>query len=421
MEREPVPVSAGGGAGGARNGPGSSRRGLLQAVLALLALAAGSTAAWFLLTGGEDVGRRPAPERAARLVQVVSAEPASHTVTVTAWGQVIPARSLTVRPRVGGRVAVLGKRFEPGEVLAAGELLVQIDPRDYELAVARAQSELTRAQADLALEQGRQAVARREYELLGQDVNQAERDLILRQPQLKTARAAVKSAEADLADARLALERTRVEAPYDALVLSREVSVGSEVATSTNLAELAGVATWWVELQVPVGALQWIRFPDGDTEGSTVTLDYEGVWPGDTTRTGRALRLRGDLEEQGRLARVLVAVDDPLARQAANAGKPRMLLGAFMKAEVRGRAIDASVALEPQWLHTGNTVWIMDDGGELVMRPVDVAYRDARRVLVTGGIRPGERIVTSQLSAPVEGMPLRVQAGGASAESVDGD
>ncbi|MBA1149559.1 efflux RND transporter periplasmic adaptor subunit, partial [Ectothiorhodospiraceae bacterium WFHF3C12] len=367
----------------------------------------GLALAWGLLGGEEDVGRRAPPERSARLVEVVPAVPRSHTVSVTAWGEVLPARRLDLRPRVSGRVMALGDGFEPGTVVSAGTPLLRLDPQDYRLALERARSALTRAKADLALEQGRQAVARREFELLGEDVEDAERGLILRQPQLQTAQAAVTSAEADLSDARLDLERTTIEAPFDALVLARDVSPGTEVSASSTLAELVGVDTWWVELQVPAGALRWIRFPDEGGAGSPVTLSYQGVWPEGTTRAGRVLRLRGDLADQGRLARVLVAVEDPLARGDEAAGRPRLLLGAFMQAEIAGRSLDGAVAMEPQWLHAGDTVWIMNDAGELEIRPVEVAYRDTRRVLVTGGIGRGERIVTSQLSAPVAGMPLR--------------
>lgn len=399
--------AAGGRSAFEEGGRSPRARAAFQALAALLVLAGGLTVAWLLLSGGEDVGRRAPPERAARLVEVVPAAPGRHAVTVTAWGEVMPAQRLTLRPRVAGRVVSQGEGFEPGAVVPESAPLLRLDAADYRLAVEQAQSALTRAEADLALEQGRQAVARREYQLLGEDVGEAERRLILRQPQLQTAQAAVAAAEADLADARLNLARTTIEAPFDALVLAREVALGTEVTASTALGELVGIDTWWVELQVPAGALRWLRFQDRDRPGSTVTLSYQGVWPEGVTRRGRVLRLRGDLAAQGRLARVLVAVDDPLARDGGADDRPKLLLGAFMRAEVEGEVLENAVALEPQWLHSDDTVWIMNEAGELEMRPVDVAYRDTRRVLVTGGIGAGDRIVTTQLSTPVAGMPLR--------------
>ncbi|BES70597.1 hypothetical protein RE428_16150 [Marinobacter nanhaiticus D15-8W] len=384
-------------------------RGLMQVLVCLIVLVLGGGIAWLFLGTADDAGRQQPAERSKRLVEVQVAERQPHTVTVTAWGQVTPSRSLNLTPRVSGRVTELARDFEAGSVLAAGEQLLQLDAQDYELSLTRARSALTQAQADLTLEQGQQAVAQREYELLGEDVSDAERALILRRPQLDTARAVVASAEADLADARLDLQRTEIQTPFEALVLSRDVAEGAEVSTSTTLAELVGVKTWWVELSVPVNALKWLSFPGQGSEGSTVTLRYESVWPSHVTRQGRVVRLLGQLEEGGRMAQVLVAVDDPLARLPGNEDQPRLLLGAYIRGEIQGRTIEGAVALQPEWIHANNTVWLMDENDGLAMRKVDIAYRDAERVLVTEGIEDGDRIVTSQISVVTEGMPLRVQ------------
>ncbi|WP_165855519.1 efflux RND transporter periplasmic adaptor subunit [Marinobacter sp. JSM 1782161] len=384
-------------------------RGLFQAVLCLGVLVAGAGIAWLLLGTAEEAGRQPPAERSKRLVEIEVAERRSHQVTVTAWGQVQPSHALTLTPRVSGRVVSLADNFDAGSVLASGESLLQLDPRDYELALTRARSALTQARADLSLEQGQQAVAQREYELLGENVSDAERSLILRRPQLETAQAAVAAAEADLAEARLNLERTGITAPFEAMVLSRAVAEGAEVSTGTTLAELVGVDTWWLELTVPVNALKWVRFPGSDSKGSTVQLRYEGVWPTDVSREGRVVRLLGQLEEGGRMAQVRVAVQDPLARGSGQANQPRLLLGAYVRGEIQGAAVPDAVALQPEWVHSGNIVWLMDDNDELAMRQVTIAYRDGERVLVTDGIEDGDRIVTSQISVVTEGMPLRVQ------------
>lgn len=395
-------------------------RAATHALLGLAVLVIGAVVAWLMFNTTEEVGQREAHERAPRLVRVEVAQPDRHQVTVTAWGETRPARTLTLRPRVAGRVAEVSPALEAGSVVARDDTLLQLDRTDYRVALDRARSALTRAEADLRLERGQQAVARREFELLDQQVSDAERALILREPQLATARADVEAAEADVADARLALERTGVTAPFDALVRSESVAVGAEVTTGTDLAELVGIDRWWVELAVPVNALEWLRFPGPDREGSTVQLRYQGVWPQDVHREGRVVRLLGDLEEEGRLARVLVAVDDPLARTDGN-DRPRLLLGSFIQAAIAGRTLERAVAVDPDWLRSGNTVWLMDADDRLVMREVAVAYRDAQRALVTSGIEAGDRIVTTQITTPAEGMPLRVEENAAGGDDTDGD
>lgn len=386
----------------------SRARTATHALLGLALLATGGGVAWLMMGTTADVGQREPPERAARLVEITTAQPGRHEVTITAWGEIRPARSLSLEPRVAGRIAEISPRFEAGNIVTADETLIRLDRTDRQLALERARTALTQAEADLALERGEQAVARREFELLDrEEVSDAERALMLRQPQFERARADVEAAQTDVTDARLALERTMIDAPFDALVRSEDVAIGAEVATGEELARLVGLERWWVELAVPVTALQWLRFPGPNQEGSEVALHYDGVWSPDVQREGRLLRLLGDLEEDGRLARVLVEVDDPLAR-GASANGPRLLLGGFMQARIRGRALDDAFALDPDWLHGGDTVWLMDANDELVMREVTVAYRDAERALVTGGLAAGDRIVTTRLTTPAEGMPLRV-------------
>ncbi len=392
--------------------PSQSRpqaRGLFQALAGVLVLLAAAGLAWYLLSSSGGVGRHAETSRAPRLVEIETARAGTHRPSVTAWGTVSPARAISLTPRVGGRVSFVSDTLEPGSVIEAGQEIVRVDSEDFELAVEQARGSVIQARAELALEQGQQAVAKREFELLGGMVDEVQKGLILRQPQLNAARAVLSSAEAELAEAQLALERTRITTPFDALVLSRSVAPGQEVGTGTVLAELAGIYTWWVELAVPVDSLRWLTLPEGEAPGSSVRLYYDGVWPEGSYREGRLIRLLGQVEENGRMARVLVAVDSPLSPKRNGTITGRLLLGAFMRAEIPGRPLQDSVALKPAWLRADNTVWLMDENDQLRIRKVVVAYRDNERVLVTEGINAGDRIVTSRMSIISEGMPLRVQ------------
>ncbi len=401
-------------------GSGQRGRRVIHAVLALALVAVGATLAYWLLSAEEQVGRRAPPERTARLVAVVPALSGTERVTVTAWGEVEASRELVLRPRVSGRLERLASAFEPGRRVTAGQTLVELDARPYELALESARAELTRAQADLSLERGQQAVAEREYELLGESVTEEERELILRQPQLRSAQADVAAARAQISEAELDLSHTSVTAPFDALVISRDVAPGAEVSASTDLGTLVGLHQWWVELTVPVSALEWIDVPpDGGAGGSAVELYYDTAWRDGVYRTGHVTALIGRLEEDGRMARLLVTIDDPLGREVEQP-VPRLLLGAFVRGEIQGRSVDDAIALDPAWLHDGDTVWVMNADDELAYREVEIAYRDSQRVIVTGGLEAGERIVTSRISTPAAGMPLRVDSAAAK-ENGSGD
>ena len=424
---------------------------VLQVLVPLAVVAGGALVAVYLMATGPEAKRRP-PERRARLVEVEQATFGPQRAVVHAMGTVGPAVSVDLHPRVGGEVVEVSKEFVPGGRFRTDDVILQIDKEDYALAVERKrlaaeqsdlaadqsdlvleqrQSAVARTEGDLKLELGQQDIARREYELLGEDVGDAAEELVLRQPQFHTARAAEQAAkaavkEADVAckaaraaaqearnglhQAELDLHRTAIEAPFNALVQSRGVNLGSTVSATTVLATLIGTDAYWVEVSVPVDQLPWIRVPrTTDEPGAAVRVFDEAAWGPDRFRTGRVCRLAGDLEQQGRMARLLVAVEDPLALAEANRGQPALLIGSYVRVEIEGTTIASAAPVSRSLLRDGDRVWVMGPDDLLQIRPVTVAFRSRDHVLVTGGLKAGDRLVTTDLAAPVEGMPLRLR------------
>src|SRR5690606_10629326 len=380
----------------------------LQAGLTLLVLAVAIGLTYHRLATKPHAERRaPATgERHARLVETVTVQPTRQQLQITAWGNVKPSRSLALQAQVGGRIEQVAAGLAPGAIITAGTTLVTLEQAEYQAALKRAKSGLIEARASLALEQGQQEVARQEFELVGQPLTDAERALILRTPQLQSAQAQIAAAEAAVSEAELALARTRLQAPFDSLVLDESVTLGALVTPSAQLATLVGVETWRVEVLLPVAQLQWV------TPGDSVRLFMDSAWETGQFREGRVIQVLGSLEEGGRLARILVEVADPLARRQPEL--PKLLLGAFVRAEVTGLELTDAVALEPDWLREDDTVWLMTPDNKLAVQQVQVAYRDAERVVVRAGLKAGDRVVTSDIETMAEGMPLRTQESTAS-------
>ena len=209
------------------------------ALVSVLILLAGVALMVLIFKTEPTATRGDVARETAMLVEVRSAERGRFTPVIEVMGRVVPAREVTLQPRVSGRVIELAEAFEPGGRVAEGTALLRIDPADYEAALRQRRSELAQARADLELEQGRQAVAEQDFELLGEELDEGNRHLVLRQPQLKQARARVDFAEAALRRAELDLQRTRISAPFDAQILSRDVATGSQVSTGDSL------AGWW--------------------------------------------------------------------------------------------------------------------------------------------------------------------------------
>ncbi|MEF8792569.1 efflux RND transporter periplasmic adaptor subunit [Thiohalorhabdus sp.] len=349
-----------------------------------------------------------ATKETAMLVAVTRAEAGTFRPTFDATGTVRAAREIVLRPRVAGKVQALAADFVPGGVLTKGETAVRLDPADYRNALAQRESELAQAEAELKLEMGRQDVAAQEYDLLDEDLTVANRALVLRKPQLRSARSRVESARAAVKQARLELARTRIKAPFDAHVLSRDINMGSQVAAGDRLARLVGADTYWVEATVPLAKLRWLTFREDEAagEGSRVRVRNRGAWAPDAHRTGRLFRLIGTLEEETRMARVLVAVDDPLAQTAANADKPSLMLDSYVQTRIRGRPLADVVRLDRDYLRQDRTVWVMREG-KLAIREVAIALLDRDHAYITGGLGAGEKVVVSDLATVKDGAPLR--------------
>lgn len=343
------------------------------------------------------------------LVDVVTVDTGTYRPRIEAMGTVEPTQDIILRPRVGGEVMDRSRNFTPGGFVEKGDTLVRLDPSDYRNMLEQRKSELRQARSDLRIEMGRQDVAREEYELLEEKLSEENRALVLRKPQLESARAQVESARAAVDQAELELDRTSIGAPFDAQVLRRSVNVGSQVSVGDELARLVGMDTYWVEVTVPLSDLRWLDVPDTPgAKGPPVRIRNESAWGSDEHRRGHLDKVVGELEDQARMARVLVTVEDPLLRKDTDVNSPQMLVGSFVETSIRGKKIKNVVRLNRDFLREDDTVWVMKDG-ELDIREVQVAFRDADYAYIAEGLSPGERVVTTNLATVVEGTALRLK------------
>lgn len=353
---------------------------------------------------------RKKPPTQAKLVQVIPVRKDDCPTTVIADGIVMPAQQVSLRPQVTGQIVELSSDVVPGGIVKAGQNLMRIDRRDYEILVRQRQYDVVRTAKDFKVEQGNQAIARQEYELLGEVISEEDRELVLREPQLASAEAAQTSAMAAQQKAELDLARCNIKAPFNAIIQEKLIDLGATVSPNSNLVTLIGTDEAWIEVKVWVNKLKWITIPrkNGDS-GSSVKIYNRLAWGKDRFRTGRVLCLAGELETHGRLTRLLVAVDDPFCLKAENSDLPQLLMGSYVSAEVRGRTLSSGFPIQVSHLRENDTaVWIMDDAGRFEVRPVQIAFRGPDHVYVTEGLAENEQLVVTDIAAPIPGMPLRI-------------
>ena len=389
-------------------GSGFSRSGrVVGIILGVLVLGAGAAVSVYYLMNKPKAKRRP-PRSGSVLVEVMPVRHRTQRVTLRAMGTVIAAQTIRLAPRVSGDVVQVSKEFLPGGRFGAGDLILRIDPRDYQFVVQQKASEVVQAERDLKLELGQQSVAKREYELLKDAVEKEDQELVLRKPQLKTAQAALVAAQASLAKAKLDLKRTDVRAPFNAKVQSRQVNLGSQVSTGTQLAELVGTDEYWVEVSVPVDQLKWIKIPTKSGQpGSPVRIHYAAAWGPGIFRKGHVLRLATELEPQGRMAKLIASIRDPLSLAPENADCPAMILGAYVRVEIDGKDLPDMVQVPRLALRDGNNLWIVSPQNTLDVRSVKIVWSGREFVYVADELREGDSLIISGLATPVQGMALR--------------
>ncbi len=372
---------------------------------------------YFIFSTEPTASSEGATKETAMLIDVVKAEQGDFRPVIEATGTVQPVEDVMLSPQVSGQVIRRSPEFIPGGFVKKGAVLLQIDPSDFRNTLELRKSDLLQTKTDLNMEMGRQEVAEQDLELAGVDSLSAnQRSLVLRQPQLDAIRAQVKAAEAAVAQAELELSRTTIRAPFDAHILSQNVTVGSQVTPGDQLGRLVGSEQYWVNLTVPVDKLQWLSFPkSGNETGSTVQIRNSG-WPKDIYRTGYLDKQVGALDDQTRLARVLVRINDPLAREDTTNIQRELMIGGFVEAEVQAREIENVVRLNRDYLRTNQTVWVNEDG-ELSIREVEIILTDAKYAYISQGLEQGENIITTNLSVVSEGAKLRTKAPETSSEN----
>jgi RND family efflux transporter MFP subunit len=384
----------------------------LRRVLPLVIIAVGVLGAWWLVAN-RPRAQREQVEPIPPLAQVVEARRTTERITIAAMGTVVPAKRVVLQPEVSGRIVAQSPQLLPGGLFRMGDVILRIDPRDHETAVKQQEAAVEQARLEVQLEKGRQVIAKREWKLLEEDIalDQSSQDLALRRPQLKNANVALEAAESTLEQARLQLERTTVYAPFNAVVQEEFVDEGQLVSPQTQLATLIGTDRFWVQVSIPVDRLRWLTFSGTEASGeSNVRVVQEVTGEVSIERSGRLARLVGDLDPVGRMARVLVEIDDPLGLNAKkNPASIPLMLGAYVRVEIEAGNAEEVFLLPRTAIREGDQVWIAGEEDRLEVRPVEVLWRSKDTVLIRNGLREGDRVVTNSIPLPIPNMRLRVE------------
>ncbi|HPJ93500.1 MAG TPA: efflux RND transporter periplasmic adaptor subunit [Deltaproteobacteria bacterium] len=383
-------------------------RSFYKLLIIIVIIAVGIVIARGLIMTKPEAKRRPV-SIAAPLVEYALVVPQSKRITIDTTGTVIPAKEVSLQSQVSGKVVWVNEKLVPGALVSVDDVLVRVDPRDYELAVAQQKVSLTKAQVEYETEQGRAEVARREWELLKGDVEYTEsgRDLALRKPQLENARAGIEAARSALKKAELDLERTVIHAPFNAVIMTENVDVGQLISPGVAIATLAGSDSFRVQASVNIDELAWIDIPGVNAEKGSRARIIQLFGGKRNNHTGEVEQLLSEVDEKGRMARVLINVPDPFE----GSREMPLLLGAYVSAHIEGKSLDDIYVIPNEALREGEKVWLLTKENTLAIKGIQVVWRQREEVFVQG-LSPQDRLITSRISVPVEGMDLRTNGNG---------
>ncbi len=379
-----------------------------QILVPIIILSVGLLATVVMIKSRKPAPKRP-PENFAPLVRVITAEPRDTRLAVTTHGTVEPRTEAAVVAEVAGQILFTAPNFAAGGFFDKGDVMLRIDPVDYELAVVGARSAVAQAKVRLQQEQAQSDLAREEWKQLGSgEAN----PLATRELQLDEARSALDAAEAKLRQAERNLERATVRAPYACRVRDKSADVGQYVNPQAPLAHIYATDIAEVRLPIPDDELAHLELPidfrAGRSRGGPrvqLRATLAGV---DRTWTARIDRVEGEIDPRTRMVYVVARVDDPYGRAARKAGAP-LAVGLFVEAEIDGRPVNGAVVLPRSAVRRGDVVLVVDDENRLRFQPVEVLRAGREDVIIGKGLTGGERICISNIETVTDGMLVRTE------------
>ncbi|CAK2149621.1 putative Secretion protein [Vibrio crassostreae] len=355
-----------------------------------------------------DTASLPASQQ--QQVSVVLAILGDYQAEVVGYGEAKSRYELMFSTEVDGRVETISSQFETGQVIGQGEVIANIDSTSYQQAVTQAKANVAQAQLDLLEEQRQGEQAKSEWQRSGLS-GEPDSPLVLREPQLAQVTAALENAKLELVKAEQDLEKTTLVAPFDSLVVSRDVQPGSYAQTGAQIATLYSVDE--VEVSVPLSESQWLSLPNSDN-----TQLKEQPWPvtlsssdGQFQWQGYVERVEQHLQQDTRQRSLIVKVDNPLDQEKD------LYPGTFVQATISGKQLTQLWELPASALSQQGDLWFVDDSGQLSKSNANVEFEKGGLIYIDPAkldleIGDSMQVVKRPLSSFKAGMVVLAKAEG---------
>ena len=358
--------------------------------LVILAIGFGGMSA-IKASGEKDVDKEPVDVRPTVKIETAIAE--DYQVRITSYGEVSPLESTMISAQVSGEVLTWHPNFVPGGLVLRGDTLFTIELDTYEAALLQAEADLSLAKANLIEEQAKAVVAKREAK--GRKVS----DLYLRKPQMLGAQSSVKSSQSRLKIAQRDLDNCAIKAPYDALVISRDLDVGQYVNKGSQVGELYNIET--AEVSFPIAGFDREFLPTDITQ-QIATISTKGY--NTIVRKGIVSRDLGIIDQSTRMSQLVVRIEDPYALKSS---LPVLKFGHYVEVSFAGRTLNQVYRL-PQELVNNRIIWLLDENQEMQPQRVEILREEGAYFLISEGLNNQDTLILTLPEYPQKGMKVKI-------------
>lgn len=405
------------------------------------------------------VGNRPQPQRkvaneAMRMLRVIEVPVVDVLPQVVGYGTAEPGQTWQAVAQVEGRIVDVHPELHSGSFVRKNQLLLKIDPAEYQFAVAQLEAEIEQAkslieeltrteenlQASLKIERDALSVTEREMqrlqELVAQratsqsEVDAQQRSILTQQQRLQAQASALNLLpaqkqnqqanlalkQAQLAQAQLDLKHTEIRAPYDCRLGAVSLDVDQFVGTGQSLFEASSIDLVEVEAQAPMREVRrLIHNPTGVAPAGELTSQrvrdifnvraiVEMASSGESSAkwSARFMRIRESLDPQTRSLSLVVGVDNPYG-QIVPGVRPPLLQGTYCRVTLIGKPRPDQVVVPRHAIHGGH-VYVLDEENRLRRRPVEIAFQQSEFAVIGSGLAGGETLVVADPAPAIEGM-----------------
>ena len=323
------------------------------------------------------------------------------TLRVTTNGEVRSVTEINVIPQVSGRIIQVADEFIDGGNIKKGQPLIWIDDRDYKLATISAESRVAQAKKLLEREIAESELAKKDWEELGEGEASP---LTLRIPQLEEARALLNAAEADLEKAKLNLERTVINLPFDGLIKKKNAGIGQYVNAGSILGSAFSTEKVLIPLPLTDTELSYLGLPLGyeskDYFDGPKVIFRSYISRKNIEWLGRITRTSGSIDSQTRLVYAYAEVLNPYDED------PPLAIGTYVDAEIEGNFISNGFILPIAAIKNDNEIYVIDQNSKLKIKKIEIVGTEEDKVIVKGDISELDMVVISTINTGYEGMEL---------------